>query len=109
MRQIAACLIVLALAMFAYSAKPSKDQVLVSFSGTLKRVTRKSIVITTDSDNEMSFIRTGRTTFTSAGRVQDGSGLPSGIVVTIQAFEKLNRELEAVSVTVATPDQSPNK
>jgi hypothetical protein len=90
-------------------AKKPKDEVLVNFAGSLKRITKKEIVIQTDADNEMTFVRTKRTSFQSGGRAVDGGALPQGIAVTIQAFEKLNREIEAVSVTVATPDQLPNK
>jgi hypothetical protein len=90
-------------------AKKPKDAILVNFSGALKRVTKKQIVIEPESGNEMTFIRTGRTTFISGGREVNGAGLPAGIVVTVQGFEKLNREIEAVTVTVAVPDQSPSR
>jgi hypothetical protein len=35
----------------------------------------------------------------------DGSQLPAGIVVTVQAEQKLKGELEAVTVSVTAPDQ----
>jgi hypothetical protein len=91
------------------AAKKPKDAILVNFSGALKRVTKKQIVIEPEPENEMTFIRTGRTTFRSGGRNLEGASLPAGIIVTVQGFEKLNREIEAVTVTVAVPDQSPNK
>ncbi len=86
-----------------------KEQVLVNFSGVLKQVTKKQIVIEPEPDNQMTFIRTKRTTFLSAGKPVDSTAIPQGVVVNVQAFEKLNREIEAVSVTMALPDQSPNK
>ena len=58
----------------------------------------------------MTFVRTKRTSFLSGGQAR--STAPrclAGSVVTVQGFEKLNREIEAVTVTVAVPDQSPNK
>lgn len=95
--------------IFAGAARKPKDAILVDFSGALKRVTKKAIVIETEPENEMTFIRTKQTAFKSGGRGVDGSSLPAGIAVTVQGFEKLNREIEAVSVTVNVPDQSPNK
>lgn len=110
MRYLAAILAFLALVSSpAPAAKKPKQEVLVDFSGALKRVTKKEIVIDTSSDNDMTFVRTKRTTFKSGGRAMDGSALPAGIIVTVQAFEKLNGDLEAVSVTVAVADQVPNK
>lgn len=109
MRQLAACLVILGLAIPVFGADKAKDRVLVDFAGAVKRITKKEIVIETTPDNQMTFVRTKRTAFMSGGRQMDGASLPSGITVSVQAFEKLNRELEAVSVTVALPDQSPNK
>jgi hypothetical protein len=97
------------LAVPAPAAKEAKHPVLVSFSGALKRVTKKEVVIEPNADNELTFIRTKKTSFISSGRKLSGEALPEGIAVTVQAFEKLNEELEAVTVTVVIPDQSPIK
>jgi len=108
--RVLAALVMLALIPFAALAdKKSKDQVLVTFAGSVKRITKKEILIETDGDNQMTFVRTKRTVFQSGGRAIDGAGVPQGITVNVQAFERLNRELEAVTVTVAIPDQVPNK
>ena len=109
MRHLVVLFALVAVAGGAPADKKPKDEVLVSFSGALKRITKKEIVIEANSDNDMTFVRTKRTTFMSGGRQMDGGSLPEGIVVTVQAFERLNRELEAVTVTVAVPDQSPIK
>ncbi len=107
MRFFAAAILLAAIALPSPGQKPS--EVLVNFSGALKRVTKRIVVIEPDPDNQMTFIRTKRTRFISGGKPVDGASLPAGIVVNVQAFEKLNRELEAVTVTAATTDQSPNK
>jgi hypothetical protein len=110
MRHLAALIALSALIVIPLTAQNANKEVLVNFAGSLKRVTKKEVVIQSDSDNEMTFIRTKKTTFLSGGRPMDGAGLPSGITVNVEAFERLNRELEAVTVTVAVPaDQSPNK
>jgi hypothetical protein len=109
MRHLALLFALLAVVCAPALAKKPKDEVLVSFAGAVKRVTKKEIVIEPAPDNEMTFVRTKRTTFRSGGRTIDGASLPQGIVVTVQAFEKMNTEIEAVTVTVAVPDQSPNK
>ena len=110
MRRTAGLLIFLSLvAVSPLAAGTDKKEALADFAGAIQRVTKKEIVIQTDAGNEMIFIRTKRTRFTSAGRPLDGGGLPQGITVNVQAFERLNRDLEAVAVTVAFPDQSPNK
>jgi hypothetical protein len=110
MRQFATLIALSALLVIPLTAQSAKKEVLVNFAGSLKRVTRKEVVIQSDSDNEMTFIRTKKTTFLSGGRPMDGAGLPFGITVNVEAFERLNRELEAVTVSVAVPaDHSPNK
>jgi hypothetical protein len=87
-----------------------KDEVLVTFSGLLKSIDKKKIVIEPEPENQMTFIRSKRTRFLKGDRQIDAASITSGSVVSIQAFEKLNRELEAVTVTVtdAAP-QSPSK
>jgi hypothetical protein len=109
MRHFAALFALLALLSVPLAAKKPKDEVLVTFSGALKRVTKKDVVIEPDTDNEMTFVRTKQTRFLSGGRQVNGASLPAGIAVTVQAFEKMNQDLEAVTVTVAVPDQSPIK
>ncbi|MBS1872859.1 MAG: hypothetical protein JSU00_06570 [Acidobacteria bacterium] len=103
-----ALLALLALPLAAEAEKEKKDQALVNFAGALKRVTKKEVIIETEANNEMTFVRTKRTRFVSGGRTMDGASLPSGITVSVEGFEKLNREIEAVTVTVAVPDHSPN-
>ncbi len=109
MRHAAALLLLVSLTGALFAEKKGKEQVLVNFSGVLKRVTKHAIVIEPEPDNEMTFVRTKRTSFVSGGKAVDGSALPQGIVVNVQGFEKLNREIEAVAVTVALPDQLPSK
>ncbi len=108
MRHLAALLLLSLICLPAFSKKP-KDEILLSFAGPIKRITKKEIVIESTPDNEMTFVRTRKTTFRSGGKAIDGSALPAGIVVTVQAFEKMNAEVEAVSVTVSVPDQLPDK
>ncbi len=108
MRIPALLLAVVLLAPVASGQK--KDEVLVSFSGLLKSIDKKKIVIEPEPENQMTFIRSKRTRFIKGNRQIDAESVAPGSVVSIQAFEKLNRELEAVTVTVtdAAP-QSPSK
>ena len=105
-----ALLLALALLPLAAVGADKKDEVLVTFSGLLKSINKKQIVIEPEPDNQMTFVRSRRTRFMKGGSQVDDSAFQPGSVVSIQAFEKLNRELEAVVVTVtdAAP-QSPNK
>jgi hypothetical protein len=105
MRSVAAIIALLSLIAIPVPAKDARKEVLVSFAGSLKRVTKKEVVILTDTTNEMTFVRTKRTRFLSGGRTMDGAALPEGITVNVEAFERLNQELEAVNVTVAVPDR----
>jgi hypothetical protein len=100
----------LTLLPLAVSGADKKDEVLVTFSGLLKSINKKQIVIEPEPDNQMTFVRSRRTRFMKSGSQVDDSAVRPGSVVSIQAFEKLNRELEAVVVTVtdAAP-QSPSK
>jgi exosortase/archaeosortase len=105
-----ALLLALTLLPFAVFGSDKKDEVLVTFSGLLKSLNKKQIVIEPEPDNQMTFVRSKRTRFMKGGNQIDSSAVLPGSVVSIQAFEKLNRELEAVIVTVtdAAP-QSPSK
>jgi hypothetical protein len=76
------------------------NEILVTFSGLLKYVTSKQIVIEPEPDNEMTFVRTKRTRFLLKGHETDGARIPKGSVVSIDATQKLNGDLEAVTVTV---------
>ena len=110
MRHIAAWIAGVVLIAFPMAGTTEKKkEVLVNFAGALKRVTKKEVVIETGDNNEMTFVRTKRTSFLSGGRPMEGLSLPAGITVNVEGFERLNRELEAVTVTVAVPDHSPNK
>ncbi len=87
----------------------SEPQVLLNFTGTLVRATKNKVVIQPDNDNEMSFVRTKKTKFESGGKEVDSSKIEHGTPVRVEAYQKLNGELEATSVSVVAVDQSPNK
>jgi hypothetical protein len=100
-----------AVALLAPAASSQqKDKLLVTFSGVLKSIDKKKIVIEPEPENQMTFLRSKRTRFLKGDRPVDAASIPSGSVVSIQAFEKLTRDLEAVVVTVtdAAP-QSPSR
>ena len=76
-----------------------KDDILISFAGTLKTVTKKEIVIEPEEGNDLRFIRTRHTRFLGKdGKNRDELEFRIGDPVTVEAFQKLNRELEAVNV-----------
>jgi hypothetical protein len=80
----------------------------------MKSINKKQIVIEPEPDNQMTFVRSRRTRFMKGGKQVDDAAVAPGSVITIQSFEKLNRELEAVIVTVTDgvapqSPQSPNK
>jgi hypothetical protein len=112
MRSYALLLALLTLAASPLLAKDKdkNNQTMVSFAGALKQVTKKAVVIETGGNNDsLTFIRTKRTRFLNGDRAIDGAAIPQGITVNVEAFEKLNREMEAVTVSVAVSDHSPNK
>jgi hypothetical protein len=101
-------LTILAIACLAFAQK--SEEVLVSFSGSLKIVSKKEITIEPEPDNEMTFVRTKKTKFLSGGKPVDASRIGRGTVVRVDAVQKLNGDLEAVNVAVVLDgDQSPNK
>ena len=108
MRTLALFLAMTLLPLAVFGAD-KKDEVLVTFSGLLKSINKKQIVIEPEPDNQMTFVRSRRTRFMKAGSRIDDSAVQPGSVVAIQAFEKLNRELEAVIVTVTDAAQAPTK
>jgi hypothetical protein len=79
------------------------DEILISFAGALKTVTKKEIVIEPEEGNEVHFVRSKRTRFLGKdGKGRDELAFRVGDPVTIEASEKLNRDLEAVNVRAST-------
>ena len=90
-------LILLALAAVVTAQKP--DEILISFAGALKTLTKKEIIIEPEEGNDIRFIRSKRTHFLGKdGKERDELEFRVGDPITVEAFEKLNRELEAVKV-----------
>jgi hypothetical protein len=76
-----------------------KDDILISFAGALKTVSKKEIVIEPEEGNDIRLIRSKRTRFLGKdGKARDELEFKIGDPVTVEAFQKLNRELEAVNV-----------
>jgi hypothetical protein len=76
-----------------------KDDILINFAGALKTITKKEVVIEPEEGNEMHFVRSKRTRFLEKnGKDRDELEFHSGDPVIIEAFQKLNGELEAVNV-----------
>lgn len=89
-----------------------KDEVLLSFSGVLKGISKRELVIEPEPDNQMTFVRSKRTRFLRGGKEIKDDAVKPGTAVTIQSFTRLNGELEAVTVTLNEPadqDSSPIK
>jgi hypothetical protein len=86
-----------------------QEEVLLNFSGVLKTLTNKEIVIEPDPDNSMTFIRSKRTRIIQAGKETDGSKIQSGTPVAVECTIRMNGELEAITVTVIEMDQSPSR
>lgn len=102
-------LLVIAVLVSALAMAQPEPRVLVNFTGTLVRVTKSEVVIQPDNDNEMSFVRTKKTRFQSDGKEVGSDKIAHGTPVRVDAYQKLNGELEATSVTVVPVDQSPSK
>lgn len=102
-------LAVIVLATLPAAPGQKKDEILLSFTGALKAVTKKQIYLEGAPDNQMTFVRSKRTRFLKAGKQLDGEKMAKDTIVTIQAAKKLNGDLEAVIVTVVEVDQPPNK
>jgi hypothetical protein len=76
-----------------------KDDILINFAGALKTVTKKEIVIEPEEGNDIRFVRSKRTRFLGKdGKDRDELEFKIGDPVTVEAFQKLNGELEAVNV-----------
>ena len=102
---VALLMVLLAGAAFAQN----KDEVLLSFTGLVKTVTGKQIVIEPDPDNSMTFVRSRRTKIVQGGKPANESALKPGASVTVDCVTRLNGDLEAITVTLIDLDQSPNK
>ncbi len=87
------------LSSFSLLQAQGKDDILVNFAGILKSVTNKAIVIEPEDGNDMRFIRTRRTRFLNAkDKAVSELDFRPGDAVAVEAFQKLNTELEAVNV-----------
>ena len=76
-----------------------KDDILINFAGALKTVTKKEIVIEPEEGNDIRFVRSKRTRFLAKdGKARDELDFRIGDPILVEAFQKLNRELEAVNV-----------
>ena len=83
-----------------------KDDILINFAGALKTVSKKEIVIEPEEGNDIRLIRSKRTRFVGKdGKEIDELEFKIGDPVTIEAFQKLNGELEAVNVRATVSAQ----
>lgn len=87
-----------------------QEEVVLNFTGVLKSLTAKQIVIEPDPDNSMTFVRTKRTRVVEHGKETDGAKVEKGAVVRVDCTMRMNGDLEALAVTVIElDDHSPNK
>ncbi len=76
-----------------------KDDILINFAGALKTVSKREIVIEPEEGNDIRFVRSKRTRFLGQdGKNRDELEFKVGDPVTVEAYQKLNGELEAVNV-----------
>ncbi len=88
--------------------KTKKDEVLVSFAGTLKTINHKELTIEPEEGNDIRFVRTRRTRFLDKSGKEAGElSFHLGDPVTIEAIQKLNTELEAINVRPAVTPVEP--
>lgn len=107
--RVAIILTLVALLAAAIPAQKTKDEVRFDFSGLFKIANKREIVIEPDPENQMTFVRSKRTRFIEAGKEIQDAAIKPGSPVTVQAVQKLNGDLEAITVTVLDPDHSPDK
>jgi hypothetical protein len=89
------------------SASPDFKDVVATFAGVLKNVTKKEITIDLDESHEiMTFRRTKETKFTSDGVEVKASGIDLESHVTVDAKQDPDSKLRAVAVK-AGPDARP--
>lgn len=106
MRAIVWC-VLLGSSTFA-AAQSRKDDILVNFAGSIKTITAKDITIEPEEGNDIRFLRTKRTRFLgAAGKPVSDLEFKPGEAVTIEAYQKLNTELEAVNVRHALTPETP--
>ena len=85
-----------------------KIEVLVSFAWTLKTITSKELTIEPEEGNDIRFLRSRKTRFLDEKGKQVGElGFKIGDAVTVEAFQKLNTELEAVNVRHTIKPETP--
>ena len=93
--------------LLATGAQKQED-ILVSFAGTLKTINSKEIIVEPEEGNDIRFLRTRRTKFLDAGGKSVGDlEFKIGDPVTIEAYQKLNTELEAVRVRHTVKPETP--
>jgi hypothetical protein len=102
--RLAVALLLFASVAAPAAQKPKKDEVLISFAGALKTIDHKELVIEPEDGNNIRFVRTKRTRFLDKDGKETGDlSFHLGDVVTIEALQRLTRELEAVNVRPALP------
>jgi len=85
-----------------------QEDILVSFAGTLKTINSKEISVEPEEGNDIRFLRTRRTKFLDArGKAVGDLEFKIGDPVTIEAYQKLNTELEAVRVRHTVKPETP--
>jgi hypothetical protein len=89
------------------SASPDFKDVVATFAGVLKNVTKKEITIDVDESHEiMTFRRTKETKFTSDGAEVKASGIDLESHITVDAKQDPDSKLRAVAVKTG-PDARP--
>ena len=81
------------------------SEVLVSFSGAVEDLSKNEITIEPEPDNQMTFVRTKKTTIhvRPEKKWTNRRFRAAALTVRIDAMQKLNGELEAVTVTECLP------
>jgi hypothetical protein len=80
----------------------------VTFSGTIKALSKKEILIDLDNeDQSLTFRRTGKTAFMKDAQVLKASDVANGMHVVIDATREGDQKLAALKVTVAARAPQP--
>jgi hypothetical protein len=81
------------------AGKPG-DGVLASFSGVLRELESRSLILDQPDENMLKFIRSKKTKFYDESKQIKPSALKPGDRITVEAKEAIDGELEAVNVHI---------
>jgi hypothetical protein len=92
------------------NTQPDFKDVVVTFGGVLKNVTKKEITLSLDESHEiMTFRRTKETTFTNAGTEVKVTAIDLETHVTVDAKQDTDSKLKAMAVKAGEEAKPPAK